>query len=159
MSDLPSLIESVIEKLKFEIKNLRLGGKGDSLKPHKLIMLLAIIDMANAGFLSENKIYFEEPLLGYFEKNFRLFSNQNDWCQPAPPYFHLRSSNFWFHKPKTGQETVYKSLKTSGGGSKRILENIEYAYLSESAYKIFLNRDARQEIKKFIITIIQENQA
>lgn len=63
-------MRSETESLKREIVNLRRGGTGESLKPHKLILLLAIIDMANAGFLSENKIYYEEPLLGYFEKNF-----------------------------------------------------------------------------------------
>jgi hypothetical protein len=47
-----------------------------------------------------------------------------------------------------GEKNSYKSLNTSGGGSKRILENIEYAYLSDYAYKVLSNGDAREEVKK-----------
>lgn len=157
MPDLSSIKKSEIQRLIIEIKRIRRGKTGTYAKPHKLIMLLAIIDMANAGFLQENKIYFEEPLIGYFEKNFRLFCKQKDWCQPSPPFFHLRSSNFWFHKPKAGREEIYKSLNTSGGGSKRILENIEYAYLSDYAFKVLSNGDAREEVKKNIISLLQES--
>ncbi len=55
---------------------------------------------------------------------------------------------FGFINPKVGEKNSYKSLNTSGGGSKRILENIEYAYLSDYAYKVLSNGDAREEVKK-----------
>jgi predicted restriction endonuclease len=159
MSDMPSLNESEIKKFKQKIKKIKLGRKDGNLKPHKLIMLLAVIDMAEAGFLTENKIYYTEPLLGFFNKNFRKYSSQKDWCQPAPPFFHLRSSGFWFHKPIAGREAVYNSLNSSGGGSKRIIENIEYSYLDENTFIILSNKNARLEIKQLIITIIEEIQA
>ena len=57
MPDLPPLIQNALENIKVEIAEMRRGGSNERQKPHKLIMLLSVIDLADAGCLSENKIY------------------------------------------------------------------------------------------------------
>ena len=115
-------------------------------------MLLAVLDLASDGLLSENKIYFAEPLLTRFDKYFALAKDNGDWNQPAPPFFHLRSSGFWFHKVRLGRERAYSRLTTSGGGTKRIIENIEYAYLDDRAFMAVYHPIARQKVNDFIMT-------
>ena len=123
-------------------------------KPHKLLMLLAVVRLTDEGGLQENKIYFDGLLQRYFEDQYRTYAEKDDWCQPGPPFFHLRSSVFWHHKIKSGRDSEYSELTSSGGGSKRITENIEYAYLSEDAYAVFCNDDARYQLREFLVTLI-----
>jgi len=151
MPDLPPLITKALDDIKSEIDQMRRGGSLDRQKPHKFILLLAVIDLADRGELQENKIYFQQPLIKSFEKYFRLVSKREDWCQPAPPYFHLRTASFWKHKPKQGKELAYSKLTTSGGGTKRIQENIEYAFLSDDAFLVISSNDARQKLREFLL--------
>lgn len=145
MSDLPPIIHESTEWLVEEIGRLRLGKYAGRSKPHKLIMLLAVIDLAADGLLKVNRIYFDEPLLSRFEKYFVKYATEEDWNQPAPPFFHLRSSQFWFHRVKVGRERKYMRLRRAGGGTKRITENIEYAYLDDRAF-MAVNEPAARKI-------------
>jgi hypothetical protein len=133
-----------------EISSLRRGQQFGREKPHKLIMLLAVIGLFDEGLVSENKIVFGEQLTRLFEREFRRFSSAGDWCQPAPPFFHLRTSSFWKHKVIEGREGDYAAIVTSGGGTKRIVENIEFAYLSDELYAVVIDEDARKELRAFI---------
>jgi predicted restriction endonuclease len=112
MPDL-STVNPELDKLKREILELRRGKQGDHYRPHKLVMLLAVIELADRGLLSENKIYLSDPLLHIFENIFLLVRKENDWCQPGPPFFHLRTSGFWFHKVRPGKEKEYAKLSTT----------------------------------------------
>ncbi len=150
MPDLPSVSEKLLH-LTIEIEGLRRGGSKNEQKPHKLLMLLAVLDLFDQGYISENRIYFNEPLIVNFEKYFRLYGRENDWCQPGPPFFHLRSSTFWKHKVKPGREGTYQKLKTSGGGNQRILDNIEYVYLDEDIYSLLSEPLTRNKFRDFLI--------
>lgn len=150
MSSLSPMITSTLDQLRTEIDALRRGGSSQEPKPHKLLLLLAVLDLSEEGRLVENKIYFDERLIALFEKHFRQFANEGDWCQPGPPFFHLRSSSFWHHKIREGREQAYSKLTTSGGGTKRIIENIEYAYLSSDVYEAICNPIVRSELYSFI---------
>lgn len=155
MSDLPPVVSDATEWLTTRISQMRRGRSNNRSKPHKLVMLLAVLDLAKDGLLNENKIYFAEPLLTAFQKHFALIKDKNDWNQAALPFFHLRSSDFWFHKVKPGQERAYSKLTTSGGGTKRITDNIEYAYLDDKAFMAINHPVARQTIYEFILTQLE----
>ena len=94
-------------------------------KPHKLVMLLAVLDLFDKRIVTENKIPLDDNLSKSFSNLFNLIRTDGDWKQPAPPFFHLRTSSFWKHKIKDGREVQYSKLSTSGGGSKRIEENTD----------------------------------
>lgn len=155
MSDLPSLSNNIVP-LANEIEAMRRGGSKEKQKPHKLFMLLAVLDLFDQGLLNENRIFFDQQLQRNFEKYFRLYADIDDWCQPGPPFFHLRSSSFWKHKIKAGRESSYDKLITSGGGTKRIQENIEYAYLDEHTFSILTLEKPRGELRNFILSLLRE---
>lgn len=141
-------------KLKSEIQQMQRDITHGAKKPHKLVMLLAVIDLFDRGKLKENKIYFNSDLIESFANIFNLIRARRDWNQPAPPFFHLRTSNFWHHKIKSDREIQYAELTTSGGGTKRILDNIDYAYLSDYCYKVMSEKESRQELREFLITVL-----
>jgi len=149
----PNLLQN-LARIKNEIQQMNRDITHGTKKPHKLVMLLAVLDMIERGVLQENKIYFNEALLSSFENIFNLTRAKGDWNQAAPPFFHLRTSAFWNHKIIPGREQAYSELKTSGGGVKRILENIEFAFLSEYAYEVVSQQNTRQELREYIISIL-----
>jgi hypothetical protein len=142
-----------LDILKKEIATLKRNSQNNTSKPHKLLMLLAVLDLAEEGLLSENRIYFDARLIERFEKYFHFGANGADLPQATQPFFHLRSSNFWHHKLKTGRDAQYAALTTSGGGSKRIHDNIEYAFLSEGVFEFISDSRTRQNLREFIMSL------
>ncbi len=151
-------MEDILDRLKHEIADIKRNRKHGRTRPHKLVMLLAVIDLADEGLLSDNCICFDDALISRFERNFARYSQDDDLCQPAPPFFHLRSSPFWHHKVRSGQEKTYAGLNTSGGGSKRILDTIEYVYLSDHAMEVLHSAETRNSLRAFIENAL-ENEA
>jgi hypothetical protein len=56
MSDMPSLNPS-LAKVKQEIVEIKRGKRGEHYRPHKYVMLLTVIELADRGLLTENKRY------------------------------------------------------------------------------------------------------
>lgn len=154
MPDLPPVTLLALQQLESDISETKRGGSHNHPKPHKLIMLLAILELIHQGHLDDNRIYLNQRLIDSFENYFRRFGAANDWCLPAEPYFHLRSAGFWHHKVRTGREAAYAKLTTSGGGLRRVQENIDYAYLSNDAYAVMHNPETRRELQSFIIALL-----
>ena len=143
-----------LDRLKKEILKMQRDITHGSKKPHKLVLLLAVLDLFDRKVVTENIIYFNDDLIESFSNTFNLIRSKGEWDQPAPPFFHLRTSSFWKHKIKDGREIQYSKLSTSGGGTKRIEDNIEYAYFADYAYEVFLDKEARQNLREFIISIL-----
>lgn len=117
-------------------------------------MLLSVIELADRGLLHENKIFLDDTLVSIFEGYFNLVRSQDEWCQPGPPFFHLRSSGLWFHAVKPGREKTYATLSSSGGGLGIIHENIDYAYLRDDFFRAISDPEDRKELRIFITKLL-----
>ena len=133
MNDGTMSLQENLEFFKKELQKMQRDITHGHKKPHKSVMLLAVLNLFDRKIIIENKIYFNDDLAKSFSNIFNLIRIEGDWNQPAPPFFHLRTSRFWKHKIKSGREVQYAKLSTSGGGTKRIEENIDYAYLDNYA--------------------------
>lgn len=153
MLDMPS-VES-LEQFKQEVLELKRGKRGNRLSPHKLILLLAVVDLMDRGVITENKIHLSPLLSETFRNIFLLVSKKGDWCQVGPPFFHLRTSGFWFHSVKPGHESAYAQLTTTGGGTRLIKEHIEFAYFREDVFEILRDPKCRTEIRCFLSELIK----
>lgn len=143
-----------LDELKREIAAMKRGSQNGKEKPHKLLMLLAVLDLSEDGLLHDNCIKFDTALIERFQKRFSQNADSSDWYQPGPPFFHLRSSSFWHHKVKQGREQEYANLTTSGGGTKRIHDNIEYSILSPDVYALVSNPMTRRDLRDFIVSLL-----
>ncbi len=152
MSDLSFMTS--LERFKNEINYLRRGKRGSHYRPHKLVLLLAVIELADRGLLNENKIEIDSKLISIFESIFLLVKKKDDLCQPGPPFFHLRTSGFWFHKVRSGKEKDYANLTTTGGGLGLIHDYIEYAYLRDDVYNLIVDPISRKELRRFISELL-----
>lgn len=144
-----------LEDFKLEIQSLRRGKRGSRQSPHKLVLLLAVIELMDRGEITENKVYLSTSLIEVFRNIFMLVSKKGDWAQIGPPFFHLRTSGFWFHKVRAGCEEVYEQLTTTGGGIRLIERHIEYAYFRSDVYALLSEQKSRRKLREFLSELLK----
>jgi predicted restriction endonuclease len=139
------------------VAEIRRYRHNDLPRPHKLVLLLAVLDLYESGLLVDNRIYLNEELDRRFRFYFRLVANPTDRCQIGPPFFHLRSSGFWFHKVRQGREQTYKQMSTPGGGKGNVIRNVEYAYLSDYMHEVLASAESRRVLRCAIVEQLIES--
>jgi hypothetical protein len=125
---------------------LKMNKSGGEKSPHKVAMLLAVIDLFASEYITVNAIYFDDALKAAFKKHFGELAGPNDRCNPHLPYFHLRSSGFWFHQIKAGQQHGYGQLSTATGPGV-IDTHIAFAYLEDELFELLSYGVARELLK------------
>lgn len=139
-----------LERFLSELSTIRRFRHGGRTSPHKFVLILAVLDLFENGTLTDNKILFDDHLNERFDYHFRRFCRDGDWGQMAPPFFHLSSAPFWELAPLPGREAAYATLRTSGGGFRRIVENVAYAYFADYAYRVVRDHVARAHLRHWI---------
>lgn len=134
-----------------KFKRLVVNKAHGHLSPHKLCMLLAVLDLARAGALPRNQIRFEPPLLERYNRFFGTVRTGNDHSNPYFPFFHLAGplrggqSSFWHLKPLPGRETVVGAL-VSARSLADISSNIAYAELDPELFALVNNPEANDAL-------------
>jgi putative restriction endonuclease len=122
-------------------------------KPHKICMLLAVLDLAKAGGLRENKIYFNADLIERYNNFFKAAAALNDVPNPHYPFFFLRgalkdrSASFWHLQAVAGREANLLKLNSISTLSE-LTSTVEYAWLDQELFellKIARNIDTFEE--------------
>jgi len=127
--------------------SLKLNTRGGGEKsPHKVAMLLAVIDLIANETISENRIYFNQALKAAFTDNFNKLAGPSDRDNPHLPFFHLRSSVFWHHYIKPGKTEAYNKLSTVSSPGV-VNEHIAFAYLDEELFELLAYGVARELLK------------
>lgn len=136
------------------VRSLRRCRRGWRAKPHKLVLLLSVIDLYESGLLIDNRVYLNEELENRFRFYFRMVAEKGDWCQIGPPFFHLRSSGFWFHCVRPHRLVTYERMKTPGGGKGNVIANVEYAYLAQDMLDVLADDEARAVLRDEIVELL-----
>lgn len=104
------------------------NGQGKK-SPHKVAMLLAVMDLIKAGHIFENKIYLDEPLKERFSQIFEQLKTSDDRDTPENPFFHLSREGFWHIKFTDGVDPA--------SVTRYVKKNIQYAYLDDELFELF----------------------
>lgn len=127
--------------------------KRGSFKPHKLILLLAVLDLLKEKPV--NKISYDEGLKQKFTFYFQMFADERDRNRPYNPFFHLQSDKFWKLVPLRGRESFFAEMKKIGGPGE-LVQNISHAYLDEPVFCDFIDPVKSEIIKSKITHILME---
>lgn len=73
---------------------LNLNKSAGRVSPHKVAMLLAVMDLIESGKLAANRIPFDEPLLIAFTRRFDELSSEGDVNNPHLPFSISRRKGF-----------------------------------------------------------------
>lgn len=119
-----------------DLNTLRLQGHN---KPHKVCMLLAVMDLIELGVISQNRIEFNQALKQRFTEHFQRLRAGDDKDSPDNPFYHLKSEGFWHLQLQPGVE-----LSAIKGFSK---SKIAYAYLDEELFTLMQSSLIRPDLK------------
>ena len=109
--------------------------------PHKICMLLAVLDLARGGALTENRVEFAPPLLERYALYFNAVRAEGDHPNPYFPFFHLAGrlrgggESFWHLQPRPGREHVLSSMSTART-AKQVTDNIDHARLDAELFDL-----------------------
>jgi predicted restriction endonuclease len=68
-------------------QNLKMNSVVGNKSPHKVCMLLAVMDLIQAGHIVSNQIKFNQILKDQFTRHFNKFAQYKDKNTPENPYF------------------------------------------------------------------------
>ncbi len=141
-----------------QLSSLRMDRTKDRPRPHKVCLLLAVLDLIRAGTLKDNRILFNEPLRQAFTKRFERLKQDNDRDNPEFPYFYLRSSGFWHHKPVAGKEEEYERRVRDhkAPGPRSTPQLIDYAWLDTPLFNLFRDPAMQPQIEAALFANLQD---
>jgi putative restriction endonuclease len=126
---------------------LAVNQRGGRASPHKICMLLAVLDLARAGGLAVNRIAFGPALLERYHRFFDAVKQPGDHANPYFPYFHLAgklrggAASFWHLMPLPGREAVLAAM-TTARSARDITDNIASAELDPALFALLQKPEA-----------------
>ena len=88
--------------------NLRRDKRGSHERPHKPVLLLAILDLLDRGVLARNEIHLSPDLVKTFKRYFEAVRQHDDQPTIQNPFYHLAGDGFWQLVPRPGERPVYE---------------------------------------------------
>jgi len=122
--------------------------------PHKICMLLAVLDLARGGALTANRVEFAPPLLERYALYFNAVRAEGDHPNPYFPFFHLAGrlrgggESFWHLQPKSGREHVLASMSTART-ARQVTDNIDHARLDADLFDLLQDGVLSRNRRKF----------
>ena len=130
-----------------QFRRLKVNVARGRASPHKICMLLAVLDLARGGALTENRIEYAPPLLERYAMYFNAVRGPGDHPNPYFPFFHLAGSlrgggeSFWHLQPRPGRESVFESMSTART-ARQMTENIDHARLDTELFELLQDERA-----------------
>ncbi|MCR5361100.1 MAG: hypothetical protein K6E73_03720 [Bacteroidales bacterium] len=127
------------------VRQAKIKGEFVVAKP---MLLLSVIDLIDAGEVTDNRIHFDDRLEDlYFELMRQYVRDSGSKVTPAEyPYWHLQSDGFWHLHGVEMPETMKKSV------SRRFLiDNVDYAYFDPELWLLLQNECMRARLRDYIV--------
>lgn len=125
-------------------------NKAGGVSPHKPCMLLAMLGLAEAGDLKENRIRFDPALLERYMKFFAVVRRDSDHANPHYPYFHLKSEGFWHLQPLAGRDAVLEPMTTARSIA-AVTNNIAWVSLDAELHALVLDKPSRIALREELL--------
>ncbi len=140
-----------------QLSSLRMDRTKDRPRPHKVCLLLAVLDLIRSGGLRDNRIRFDDTLRQAFTRRFDQLKQDNDRDNPEFPYFYLQSSGFWHLRPVPGkEEECQRRVKDrKAPGPRATPQLIDHAYLDASLFKLFCDPAMQPQIEAALFANLQ----
>ncbi len=129
---------------------LRTGVSRGQVKPHKPVMLLAILSLIENKKITSNRIDYSPYLLELFKRLFDIVKSEQDALNPLLPFFYLRGDGFFHHRPFSEEAQSYKAL-SDPGSIKKFTRIVEYAYLDEELWAYLQDQGALNTLRDGLI--------
>lgn len=142
---MPDIIDEII----------MMGATSSGFKPHKFVLLLAVIDLYSGGKITENRIFYNRLLIDAFTNRFEKNASAEDRNRPYNPFFHLRKQSFWSLVPKYSKKEILNRTSSIGGPG-QLNELVECATLSDEFYSLINDDVSRNKLRIFIEKLLKK---
>ncbi|MGF1753940.1 HNH endonuclease [Vibrio makurazakiensis] len=129
-------------------QNLKMNSASGKKSPHKVCMLLAVMDLIQAGYIVSNKIYLNQILKDQFTLHFDGLAQGKDKNTPENPFFHLRSEGFWHLSYKDG----YDKESTSRYSAKAV----DYVFIDDELFDFMKSSIVSNELKEALVSNLSD---
>jgi putative restriction endonuclease len=125
--------------------------------PHKPLMLLAVIDLIEAGAITDNCIVFDDRLNERFRHYWRAIMPPHRRCNPVLPFWHLRSEGFWHIIPRSAEdaEQEIQRVKTQ----KVLTATTEGAQLDAALWRYLHSSTQRERFRRILLETYFDDEA
>lgn len=130
-----------LEYYKSKFARLRVNVAHGRASPHKICMLLSLLDLARSGKLKQNRIEYDMALLGRYQQYFNAVKTEQDHANPYFPFFHLagklsdKTASFWHLHAAEGRQQILSAM-TTVTSQKSLCENVDYASVDEELFSL-----------------------
>jgi putative restriction endonuclease len=130
------------------IETLRIGRTRGSPAPHKPLLLLAVLDLIEAGEIQANRI---EPSPRLVEAFLKYWNHVGaGYARVFLPFYHLKTAGFWHLHPRKGQGVVLSSVRAFHAMS-QLAGTVAYASLDDELFTLLLEPESRECVRQKII--------
>ena len=146
MKNLPEHIYNSLGNLNTDRNSNLWNEKTKGRAPHKVFLLLSILDGIEQGWISDSIIYPSQNLVDNFFQYWDNIMGEDRSTSIALPYFYMKSESFW--------ELVYKPGKnkfTNSPSWGALKDRVEFARINEDLFEAMNNRSMRQMIRGFLM--------
>jgi putative restriction endonuclease len=119
-------------------------------RPHKAVLLLAVLSLADNGQLAENKIVYGPELLELFKRFFAVVRGPSDQCTPWNPFFFLRSERFWHLHAVPGKEALLEAMDAPRSAAK-LAGVVAFSSFDEVLFALVAQPASREALRMAII--------
>jgi putative restriction endonuclease len=116
-------------------KKLKRGVTQYGKAPHKVVMLLSILQAFQNKLINRNQIFISPELILLYKSNWNDLVETHHVCNFALPFWHLKGDKFWHIRTKAGFENFIQ-MKESISSINQLNNIIEYAFLDEDLFEI-----------------------
>ncbi len=148
----------ISEHYQQKLSHLNVDRSSGHPKPHKVCLLLSILNLVSSGRATRNAFALDMELKQEFSTHFNRLKKGNDAEKIIQPFYHLHTDGIWHFKIKPGKQDDFEDLKSRGGtpSEKALFEVIEYAYLDEKLFAFFQDELACDVIKQLLLENLED---
>ena len=140
------------------INSITVHKKGQDASPHKYALLLAIVELFDKKKILDNRLFLTEELeLVFIQKATLLRQDiQKRDIHIEYPFYYMSLNGMWTLSVIPGKESDFNSIITDKNQrftKRRILDNVEYAIISDELMILLTKKDDREVLKDTLIQV------
>lgn len=131
--------------------SLRRDSPGRYERPHKPVLLLAIMDLMDRRHIQENRVKFDQELRATFHRYFDVVKKHNDQPTMQNPFYYLSGDGFWHLEGPPGTQTLYVPGNVGRAPTIGALEQTA-GHFDEDLWRLLINQESRQNLRLAMIS-------
>lgn len=124
--------------------------------PHKMLLLLSVIDLVEEGSIQRSFVELTPALLEQFAGYWSSIMPPGHRGDIFKPFFHLKSEGFWELVAKPGREAIVAALR-SPHGMRDITDNVLGAKLDDALFAEMRDPSDRQLLREALLSYFDDN--